>query len=130
MYAPEFEHTGMTRALNRYTDRDREDLARYGGAPIKQASLFIGGAWTPSRQSWAVNRATAQRSGVPIAASFADVVRAAAAWEPGTTATDCNHGWAVAHMTRLPGLACRIRRRVRTAAGSGRRIFVPTGPKP
>jgi pimeloyl-ACP methyl ester carboxylesterase len=46
MYAAEFERTGMTGALNRYRnmDRDWEDLARYGGAPIKQPSLFIGGA--------------------------------------------------------------------------------------
>lgn len=42
----EFERTGMTGALNRYRnmDRDWEDFAQYGGAPIKQPSLFIGGA--------------------------------------------------------------------------------------
>ncbi|MER8188517.1 alpha/beta hydrolase [Kitasatospora sp. NPDC094015] len=46
VYAGEFERTGMTGALNRYRtmDRDWEDLAPYGGAPIKQPSLFIGGA--------------------------------------------------------------------------------------
>ncbi|MFF0627186.1 alpha/beta fold hydrolase [Streptomyces sp. NPDC004296] len=46
VYAGEFERTGMTGALNRYRnmDRDWEDLAQYGGAPIKQPSLFIGGA--------------------------------------------------------------------------------------
>ncbi|MFB7915382.1 alpha/beta fold hydrolase [Streptomyces sp. NPDC056061] len=46
VYAGEFERTGMTGALNRYRnmDRDWEDLARYGGAPIRQPSLFIGGA--------------------------------------------------------------------------------------
>jgi pimeloyl-ACP methyl ester carboxylesterase len=46
VYAGEFERTGMTGALNRYRnmDRDGEDLAQYGGAPIKQPSLFIGGA--------------------------------------------------------------------------------------
>lgn len=46
VYAGEFERTGMTGALNRYRsmDRDWEDLARYEGAPIRQPSLFIGGA--------------------------------------------------------------------------------------
>ncbi|MER7768745.1 alpha/beta hydrolase [Kitasatospora sp. NPDC096140] len=46
VYAGEFERTGMTGALNRYRtmDRDWEDLAPYAGAPIKQPSLFIGGA--------------------------------------------------------------------------------------
>ncbi|MHA6758243.1 alpha/beta fold hydrolase [Streptacidiphilus sp. PAMC 29251] len=46
VYAGEFERTGLTGALNRYRsmDRDWEDLAPYNGAPIKQPSLFIGGA--------------------------------------------------------------------------------------
>jgi len=46
VYAGEFERTGLTGALNRYRnmDRDWEDLASYRGAPIKQPSLFIGGA--------------------------------------------------------------------------------------
>ncbi|MFI8232556.1 alpha/beta fold hydrolase [Streptomyces sp. NPDC085900] len=46
VYAGEFERTGLTGALNRYRnmDRDWEDLAAYRGAPIKQPSLFIGGA--------------------------------------------------------------------------------------
>ncbi|MET9878827.1 alpha/beta hydrolase [Actinacidiphila glaucinigra] len=50
VYAGEFERTGMTGALNRYRnmDRDWEDLAQYAGAPIKQPSLFIGGAMDAS----------------------------------------------------------------------------------
>ncbi|MET8101516.1 alpha/beta hydrolase [Streptomyces sp. NPDC005236] len=46
VYAGEFERTGLTGALNRYRnmDRDWEDLALHRGAPIKQPSLFIGGA--------------------------------------------------------------------------------------
>ncbi|MEY7975500.1 alpha/beta fold hydrolase [Streptomyces pilosus] len=46
VYAGEFERTGTTGALNRYRnmDRDWEDLAPHRGAPIKQPSLFIGGA--------------------------------------------------------------------------------------
>ncbi|MEU9581623.1 alpha/beta fold hydrolase [Streptomyces chilikensis] len=46
VYAAEFERTGLTGALNRYrnTDRDWEDLAPHHGAPIQQPSLFIGGA--------------------------------------------------------------------------------------
>ncbi|MFF4274261.1 alpha/beta fold hydrolase [Streptomyces sp. NPDC001536] len=46
VYAGEFERTGLTGALNRYRNmvRDWADLAPYRGAPIKQPSLFIGGA--------------------------------------------------------------------------------------
>ncbi|GGT40876.1 alpha/beta fold hydrolase [Nonomuraea spiralis] len=45
-YAAEFERTGLTGALNRYRnmDRDWSDLAPYDGAPVTQPSLFIGGA--------------------------------------------------------------------------------------
>lgn len=44
-YTAEFERTGLTGALNRYRnmDRDWEDLAPYDGAPLTQPSLFIGG---------------------------------------------------------------------------------------
>ncbi|MFF5262506.1 alpha/beta fold hydrolase [Actinomadura viridis] len=44
-YANEFERTGLTGALNRYrnVDRDWEDLASWDGAPITQPSLFVGG---------------------------------------------------------------------------------------
>ncbi|MDT9700877.1 alpha/beta hydrolase [Streptomyces sp. P17] len=44
--AGEFERTGLTGALNRYRnmDRDWEDLAAFEDAPITQPSLFIGGA--------------------------------------------------------------------------------------
>ncbi|MBL1100287.1 alpha/beta fold hydrolase [Streptomyces coffeae] len=46
VYAGEFERTGMSGALNRYRnmDRDWEELAAFDGAPITQPSLFIGGA--------------------------------------------------------------------------------------
>ncbi|MCF3128834.1 alpha/beta fold hydrolase [Streptomyces olivochromogenes] len=46
VYAGEFERTGLTGALNRYRnmDRDWEDLAAFDGAPITQPSLFIGGS--------------------------------------------------------------------------------------
>jgi len=45
VYAGEFERTGLTGALNRYRnmDRDWEDLAPHRGAPVKQPSLFVGG---------------------------------------------------------------------------------------
>jgi pimeloyl-ACP methyl ester carboxylesterase len=45
VYAGEFERTGLTGALNRYRnmDRDWEDLAAFDGAPIAQPSVFIGG---------------------------------------------------------------------------------------
>ena len=46
MYAGEFERTGMSAALARYrnVDRDWEDLAKFDGAPITQPSLFVGGS--------------------------------------------------------------------------------------
>ncbi|MER6571664.1 alpha/beta hydrolase [Streptomyces sp. NPDC001093] len=45
VFAEEFERTGLTGALNRYRnmDRDWEDLADLDGAPIAQPSLFVGG---------------------------------------------------------------------------------------
>lgn len=45
VHAGEFERTGMTGALNRYRnmDRDWEDLADFAGAPVTQPSLFVGG---------------------------------------------------------------------------------------
>ncbi|WP_246094537.1 alpha/beta fold hydrolase [Streptomyces griseofuscus] len=45
-YAGEFERTGLTGALNRYRNMDRDwaDLAPHEGAPLTQPSLFIGGA--------------------------------------------------------------------------------------
>ncbi|MBQ1088268.1 alpha/beta fold hydrolase [Streptomyces sp. B93] len=45
VYAGEFERTGLTGALNRYRnmDRDWEDLASVDGAPVTQPSLFAGG---------------------------------------------------------------------------------------
>ncbi|MDX3854846.1 alpha/beta hydrolase [Streptomyces sp. AK02-01A] len=46
VYAGEFERSGMSGALNRYRnmDRDWQDLAGFDGAPITQPSLFLGGA--------------------------------------------------------------------------------------
>lgn len=46
VYAAEFERTGLTGALNRYRnmDRDWEDLAEFRGKPVAQPSLFLGGA--------------------------------------------------------------------------------------
>ncbi|MQY06719.1 alpha/beta fold hydrolase [Actinomadura macrotermitis] len=45
-YAGEFERTGLTGALNRYRNMDRDwaDLKPWYGAPIAQPSLFAGGA--------------------------------------------------------------------------------------
>ncbi|MFJ5265116.1 alpha/beta fold hydrolase [Streptomyces sp. NPDC088387] len=45
VFAGEFERTGLTGALNRYRnmDRDWEDLADHAGAPVIQPSLFVGG---------------------------------------------------------------------------------------
>ncbi|MFH8342239.1 alpha/beta fold hydrolase [Streptomyces sp. AM6-12] len=45
-YAGEFERTGLTGALNRYRNMDRDwaDLAAYDGVPLTRPSLFLGGA--------------------------------------------------------------------------------------
>jgi pimeloyl-ACP methyl ester carboxylesterase len=50
VYTGEFERSGLTGALNRYrnVDRDWEDLAAWDGAPITQPSLFIGGEFDAS----------------------------------------------------------------------------------
>ncbi|MGC5341554.1 alpha/beta hydrolase [Streptomyces sp. DT171] len=46
VYAGEFERTGLSGALNRYRnmDRDWNDLADFRGSPVTQPSLFLGGA--------------------------------------------------------------------------------------
>lgn len=66
VYAGEFERTGMTGALNRYRnmDRDWEDLAPYAGAPIKQPSLFIGGGLDAST-TWMADAIDAYPSTLP-----------------------------------------------------------------
>ncbi|TPQ18307.1 alpha/beta fold hydrolase [Streptomyces sporangiiformans] len=53
VYAGEFERTGLSGALARYRnmDRDWEDLADYDGASITQPSLFVGGSLDAST-SW------------------------------------------------------------------------------
>ncbi|MBD0675144.1 epoxide hydrolase [Streptomyces sp. CBMA156] len=70
VYAAEFERTGMTGALNRYRnmDRDWEDLAPYAGAPIKQPSLFIGGALDAST-TWMADAIDAYPTTLPGLAS-------------------------------------------------------------
>ncbi|MFB7496359.1 alpha/beta fold hydrolase [Streptomyces sp. NPDC056161] len=69
-YAGEFERTGVTGALNRYRnmDRDWEDLAQYGGAAIKQPSLFIGGALDAST-TWMADAIDAYPATLPGLAS-------------------------------------------------------------
>ncbi|WP_033216025.1 alpha/beta hydrolase [Kitasatospora phosalacinea] len=44
-YAGEFERTGLTGALNRYRNMDRDwaELAEFDGRPIEQPALFVGG---------------------------------------------------------------------------------------
>ncbi|MFD7435483.1 alpha/beta fold hydrolase [Streptomyces sp. NPDC059861] len=65
-YAEEFERTGMTGALARYRnmDRDWEDLADYDGAPITQPSLFVGGAQDAST-TWLADAVEAYPTTLP-----------------------------------------------------------------
>ncbi|MFI8266588.1 alpha/beta fold hydrolase [Streptomyces sp. NPDC085665] len=65
-YVAEFERTGLTGALNRYRnmDRDWEDLAPHRGAPIKQPSLFIGGTLDAST-AWMADAINAYPTTLP-----------------------------------------------------------------
>ncbi|WP_245789493.1 alpha/beta hydrolase [Streptosporangium canum] len=66
VYTGEFERTGMTGALNRYRnmDRDWKDLADFNGAPIKQPSLFIGGSLDAST-TWMADAINAYPATLP-----------------------------------------------------------------
>ncbi|MFD8562686.1 alpha/beta fold hydrolase [Streptosporangium canum] len=66
VYAGEFERTGMTGALNRYRnmDRDWKDLADFNGAPIKQPALFIGGTLDAST-TWMADAINAYPATLP-----------------------------------------------------------------
>jgi pimeloyl-ACP methyl ester carboxylesterase len=75
-YAREFERTGLTGALNRYrnVDRDWEDLAAFDGATIRQPAIFIAGA-LDSSIAW-----------------LSDVVERQSTWLPGLTGTHLLEG--------------------------------------
>ncbi|GIH48565.1 Pimeloyl-ACP methyl ester carboxylesterase [Microbispora rosea] len=66
VYAAEFERTGLTGALNRYRnmDRDWEDLAGFDGAPVTQPSLFVGGALDAST-TWMADAIAAYPATLP-----------------------------------------------------------------
>lgn len=66
VYAGEFERTGLTGALNRYRnlDRDWEDLAPYRGAPITQPALFVGGTRDAST-TWMADAIDAHATTLP-----------------------------------------------------------------
>ncbi|MFF7277557.1 alpha/beta hydrolase [Streptomyces griseorubiginosus] len=66
VYAGEFERTGLTGALNRYRnlDRDWEDLAPHRGAPITQPALFIGGTRDAST-TWMADAIDAHATTLP-----------------------------------------------------------------
>ncbi|MFI6859982.1 alpha/beta fold hydrolase [Streptomyces sp. NPDC050421] len=70
-YAGEFERTGLSGALNRYRnmDRDWEDLADFDGAPVTQPSLFLGGSLDAST-TWLADALAAYPTTLPgLAAS-------------------------------------------------------------
>lgn len=66
VFAGEFERTGLTGALNRYRNMDRDwaDLADHTGAPVPQPSLFIGGTRDPST-TWLADAIAAQPTTLP-----------------------------------------------------------------
>lgn len=65
-YSGEFERTGLSGALNRYrnTDRDWEDLADFDGAPVTQPSLFLGGSLDAST-TWLADAIAAYPTTLP-----------------------------------------------------------------
>lgn len=86
--------------------------------------------------SWAVNRAIAERLGLPPAPTFAALLERAESLRPFrlVTATDGNHGRAVAHMAALLGLeatiyvpAGTVRARMDAIKGEGARLEVVHG---
>lgn len=80
VYASEFERTGMTGALNRYrnVDRDWEDLAAFEGRALTQPALFIGGALDAST-AWMGDAIAAFPTTMPRLAG-AHVLDAAGHW--------------------------------------------------
>lgn len=66
VYAGEFERTGMTGALNRYRNMDRDwaDLADFTGDPVTQPSLFIGGGLDAST-TWLADAIAAYPTTLP-----------------------------------------------------------------
>ncbi|MFF7633128.1 alpha/beta fold hydrolase [Kitasatospora sp. NPDC008050] len=66
VYAGEFERTGLTGALARYRnmDRDWEDLADFDGAPVTQPALFIGGSRDAST-TWLADAIAAHPATLP-----------------------------------------------------------------
>ncbi|MGW0812327.1 alpha/beta fold hydrolase [Streptomyces viridiviolaceus] len=66
VYAGEFERTGLTGALNRYRNMDRDwaDLAGHHGAPLTQPSLFLGGALDAST-TWLADAIAAYPTTLP-----------------------------------------------------------------
>ncbi len=66
VYAQAFEHTGMTGALNRYRNMDRDwaDLAAWEGAVIRQPSLYLAGAQDAST-TWLADAIENHRSSMP-----------------------------------------------------------------
>ncbi|MDT0442572.1 alpha/beta fold hydrolase [Streptomyces johnsoniae] len=90
VYAGEFERTGMTGALNRYrnVDRDWEDFAEWEGAAITQPSLFIGGGLDAST-TWLADAIAAFPTTMPgLTASH--VLEGAGHWLQQERAEDVN----------------------------------------
>ena len=75
-----FERTGLSGALNRYrnVDRDWEDLAAWDGEPVRQPSLFIGGELDAST-TWAVRAINNHPQTLP-GISSSHIIRGAGHW--------------------------------------------------
>ncbi|WP_327121695.1 alpha/beta hydrolase [Streptomyces sp. NBC_01341] len=66
VYSADFGRTGLTGALNRYrnVDRDWEDLSVWAGAPLKSPALFIGGG-LDSSTTWMADAIAAYPTTLP-----------------------------------------------------------------
>ncbi|MEV5682654.1 alpha/beta fold hydrolase [Streptomyces sp. NPDC052164] len=90
VYSGEFERTGLTGALNRYrnVDRDWADLAAWDGAPVTRPALFIGGALDAST-TWMADAISAFPVTLP-ALTAAHILEGCGHWIQQERADDVN----------------------------------------
>jgi pimeloyl-ACP methyl ester carboxylesterase len=106
VYAHEFERTGLSGALNRYrnVDRDWEDLAAWDGAPITQPSLFVGGELDAST-TWMADAVKAFPTTLPGLVS-SHILEGCGHWVQQERADEVNRllaGWLRSLPDGLPG---------------------------
>ncbi len=105
VFATEFERTGLSGALNRYrnVDRDWEDLAAWDGAVIDQPSIFIAGERDAST-SWMADAITAHAETLPglVSSHILDGVGHWVQQEAPDEVSNLLTGWLRSHATTRP----------------------------